>query len=171
MNETLNSQYTLENFVKTKYNQMTYAAARGVARSPGRLHNPLFIYGDAKQEKTHLLHAIGNEILKNFPDQKILYVTAETFVNELIRSVRDNTMEEFRRKYREVDALLFEDIQFLAGKPGNQEEFYNTCLSIFNAQSVLVVSSDCHPDNLPDFSAELRLLLTVGITTQCLSPK
>ena len=124
INSGLNPKYTFETFVVGSNNKFAQAAAIGVTENPGSKYNPFFIYGGVGLGKTHLMHAIGNQILMNNPNLNILYVTSETFTNQLINALRDQATEKFREKYRNIDVLLIDDIQFIANKKSTQEEFF-----------------------------------------------
>ncbi|NDA97520.1 MAG: AAA family ATPase, partial [Actinobacteria bacterium] len=126
----LNPRYTFDAFVKGASNQFSLAAALRVAETPGRSYNPLFIYGSAGLGKTHLLHAIGYYVHEHYPDLEVRYVSTETFLNEYVDGIRNNTIAAFKRRYREVDVLLIDDIQFMEGKEGLQEEFFHTFNSL-----------------------------------------
>ena len=141
----LNSRYTFERFVVGKGNELAQAAAKAVAEKPGKKYNPLFIYGGVGLGKTHLLHAIGNEILSKNPKIKLLCINAEKFTNEFVKSIREGTMEEFRKKYREPQIFLVDDIQFLAGKEATQEEFFHTFNNLYATESQIVITSDRPP--------------------------
>jgi len=129
----LNEQYTFENYVVGNSNRLAHAACQAVAKNPGKAYNPLFIYGDSGLGKTHLMKAISNTIHEQHPDFRITYIKSEDFTNELIDCLRDKTPEEFRNKYRLVDVLLIDDIQFLAGKTQTQEEFFHTFNTLYDA--------------------------------------
>ncbi len=151
----LNQKYTFENFVTGPSNRLAYAAALSVAKNPGITYNPLFIYGGVGLGKTHLLHAIGNKILQLFKDKKVLYTTCEKFTNEFIHAVRNGKAKEFKETYRSVDVLLIDDIQFLTGKEGTQEEFFHTFNALYDASKQIVISSDRSPKALPTLENRL----------------
>ena len=148
-NSSLNPKYTFDTFVVGSYNRFAHAAALAVGEAPYTSYNPLFIYGGVGLGKTHLLHAVGNKILKNNRNTKILYVTSEKFTNQLINAIRDAKMEVFRKKYREIDVLLIDDIQFIAGKERVQEEFFHTFNTLYENEKQIVLSSDKPPRNIP----------------------
>lgn len=150
----LNSKYTFETFVAGRGNELAYAACQAVAANPGVAYNPLFIYGGVGLGKTHLLQAIGNELSKK--TDKILYVTSEKFTNEYIQSVRGGRAKEFKEKYRNIDLLLVDDIQFMAGKDGTQEEFFHTFNELHQTNKQIVITSDRTPKSIP--ALEKRLL-------------
>ena len=148
-NSSLSPKYTFENFVVGDYNRFAHAAALAVGETPYTAYNPLFIYGSVGLGKTHLLHAIGNKILKNNRKAKIVYVTSEKFTNQLINAIAEDKMKIFRNKYREVDVLLIDDIQFIAGKERTQEEFFHTFNTLYENEKQIVLSSDKPPRNIP----------------------
>ena len=145
---TLISKYTFDNFIIGKSNEFAHAAALAVAKSPGKSYNPFFIYGGVGLGKTHLMHAIGNAIIKKSPNKRVLYVSSEQFTNELINALRDYKIGEFKQKYRTIDVLLVDDVQFLAGKDSTQEEFFHTFNSLYNLDKQIVLSSDHHPQSV-----------------------
>lgn len=171
----LNSKYTFDNFVIGNSNRMTHAACRGVAdnissNADTRIYNPLFIYGGAGLGKTHLMHAIGNDILTHQPKTKIKYITSENFMNELIDGIRNNTNTEFRNKYRNVDVLLIDDIQFLAKKESTQEEFFHTFNTLYEANKQIIISSDKPPNEIPKLEERLRTRFAQGLPTDIQPP-
>jgi len=138
----LNPRNTFENFVVGPTNQLAHAASIAVAQAPAQAYNPLFIYGDTGLGKTHLMHAVGHQILRNNPDAKVAYLSSEKFTNEFIHAIQENTLTKFRQRYRNVDVLLIDDIHFLAGKERIQEEFFHTFNELFEAQKQIYLSSD-----------------------------
>lgn len=152
----LNSRYTFHNFVVGKTNELARAAALAVAEKPGLVYNPLFIYGGVGLGKTHLLHAIGNHIVEHFKDKKVLYVPCEKFTSEFINAISNGTTDKFKNTYRNVDVLLIDDIQFLAGKEGTQVEFFHTFNSLHTENKQIVISSDRPPKAIS--ALEHRLL-------------
>ena len=166
----LNPRYTFETFVKGASNQFSLAAAMRVAETPGRSYNPLFIYGSAGLGKTHLLHAIGYYVHEHYPDLEVRYVSTETFLNEYVDGIRNNTIAAFKRRYREVDVLLIDDIQFMEGKEGLQEEFFHTFNSLHGANKQIIISSDRVPDAIPTLEDRLRGRFRWGLITDVQPP-
>ena len=160
---TLNPKYTFDSFVIGGSNSMAYAAAKAVAKDPAGAYNPLFLYGGVGLGKTHLMHAIGNEVKRNKPKARIIYVTSETFTNEMIQSIQDNKRVNFRRKYRNADVLMVDDIQFIAGKVGAQEEFFNTFNALHSSGKQIVISSDRPPMELTTLEERLRSRFEGGL--------
>ena len=166
----LNPRYTFETFVKGTSNQFALAAAQRVAETPGRSYNPVFIYGSAGLGKTHLLHAIGYYVHQNYAHYEVRYVSTETFLNEYVDGIRSNTIAAFKRRYREVDVLLIDDIQFMEGKEGLQEEFFHTFNSLHGANKQIVISSDRMPDAIPTLEDRLRGRFRWGLITDIQPP-
>ena len=167
---TLISKYTFENFIIGKSNEFAHAAALAVAKSPGKSYNPFFIYGGVGLGKTHLMHAIGNAIVKKSPNKRVLYVSSEQFTNELINALRDYKIAEFKQKYRTIDVLLVDDVQFLAGKDSTQEEFFHTFNSLYNLDKQIVLSSDRHPQSVAGIEERLRSRFDWGLVTDIQKP-
>ncbi len=160
----MNPNYSFDTFVVGDNNRFAHAAALVVAESPGTAYNPLYIYGGVGLGKTHLMHAIGNEVAKRHKDFKILYVTSENFMNEFINSlIKDNGMENFRNKYRNIDLLLIDDIQFIAGKDRLQEEFFNTFNDLREHGKQIILSSDKLPRDIPLLEDRLKSRFEWGI--------
>lgn len=155
INTSLNPRNTFENFVVGDNNQMAAAAARAVADSPGQSYNPLFLYGETGLGKTHLMHAIGHAILHRRPDTRIAYLSAEKFTNDFIQAIQENALIKFRQRYRHVDVLLIDDIQFLAGKERSQEEFFHTFNDLHGAGKQIVLSSDRRASEIEKLEARL----------------
>ena len=166
----INPKYTFDEFVTGSSNQFAYAAAMAVANNPATTYNPLFVYGGVGLGKTHLVNAIGNEILKNDPQMAICYYTSEKFMNELINSLRYNKMDEFRNKFRTMDVLLIDDIQFIAGKERTQEEFFHTFNSLYESQKQIVVTSDKFPKEIPGLEERLRSRFEWGLIADIQAP-
>ena len=166
----LNPKYTFSTFVVGNNNRFAHAAALAVAEAPAASYNPLFIYGGVGLGKTHLMHAIGNEILKNNKNSKILYVTSEVFTNELINAINDNTSDQFRNKYRNIDVLLIDDIQFIAGKERCQEEFFHTFNTLYESGKQIILSSDRTPKDIPLLEDRLKSRFEWGIIADISNP-
>ena len=166
----LNPRYTFENFVKGASNQFALAAALRVAETPARSYNPLFIYGSAGLGKTHLLQAIGWYVHAHYAHYEVRYVSTETFLNEYVDAIRTNTTAAFKRRYRDVDVLLIDDIQFMEGKEGLQEEFFHTFNSLHGANKQIVISSDRIPDAIPTLEDRLRGRFRWGLITDIQPP-
>ncbi len=166
----LNPRYTFETFVKGASNSFALAAAQRVAETPARSYNPLFIYGSAGLGKTHLLHAIGHYVLQNYSHYQVRYISTETFLNEYVDGIRNNTIANFKRRYRDIDVLLIDDIQFMEGKEGLQEEFFHTFNSLHGANKQIVISSDRVPDAIPNLEERLVGRFRWGLITDVQPP-
>ena len=166
----LNSEYSFPTFVKGPSNQFAHAACQAVADTPGKTYNPLFIYGSTGLGKTHLLHAVGNKVLQTRADAVVTYITSERFMNEMIYCLRFEKMHEFRRKYRNCDVLLVDDIQFIAGKVHTQEEFFHTFNALYEAKGQIVVTSDQFPQDIPDIEDRLRNRFQWGLIADIQPP-
>ena len=160
---TLNSKYTYDSFVVGSCNQFAHAASLAVAEAPGRTYNPLYIYGGVGLGKTHLMHACGQAIKEHNPQLKLCYLSSEKFMNELISSIRYDKTHGFREKYRSVDVLLIDDVQFMAGKERTQEEFFHTFNSLYDQQKQIVISSDCPPREIPTLEERLHSRFEWGL--------
>ena len=165
----LNPRYTFENFVVGPSNEYATAVAMNVAKFPGQ-SNPLFLYGNSGLGKTHLMQAIGNQILKNAPDKKVVYITSEKFTNDMTNSLRDKDMESFRHRYREIDVLLVDDVQFIEGKEGTQEEFFHTFNDLYLNNKQIVLTSDRKPKDLTTLEERLRTRFEWGLSTDIIIP-
>ncbi len=168
--ERLNPKYTFETFVVGSSNQFAHAAARAVAESPSRSYNPLFLYGPVGLGKTHLLHAIGHHVRTRHPGLKVQYLTAEQFVNQLINSLRFKSMPSFRERFRSIDVLLVDDIQFLANKERTQEEFFHTFNTLYTSQRQIILSSDSSPRAIPAIEERLRSRFEWGLIADIQAP-
>ena len=166
----LNSKYLFENFVIGNSNRFAHAAALAVAEAPAKVYNPLFLYGDVGLGKTHLMHAIGNRVKQKYPEMKVLYISSETFTNEMIFSIQKNSMEAFRNKYRNIDCLLIDDIQFLRKKESTQEEFFHTFNALHDANKQIIISSDRKPKEIETLESRLRSRFEWGLTADVQAP-
>ncbi len=167
----LNPRYIFENFIVGSFNELSHAAATAVSKSPGIIYNPLFIYGGVGLGKTHLLQAIGNEIIKNSPRKKVKYLSSEKFTSEVVTAIKNHSMESLKSLYREIDVLIIDDIQFLAGKEKTQEEFFHTFNALYNKDKQIVLSSDRPPASIPSMEERLRSRFEGGMITDISLPE
>lgn len=169
-NTNIIKKFNFNNFVVGENNRFATAAAQSVAKDPGKSYNPLFLYGDVGLGKTHLMHAVGNEILKNNNNAKILYISSEQFVNDMVDSIKDKTINEFRDKYRTLDVLMIDDIQFIGGKDRCQEEFFHTFNHLSQSEKQIIITSDRPPKDISNLSDRLKSRFEGGLTCDIKKP-
>lgn len=166
----LNAKYRFDNFVVGPSNRFAHAASLAISQSPAKTYNPFFIYGGVGLGKTHLMHAIGNEVIKNSAKAKTLYISSEEFTNQLITAIQKRTTQEFRKRYRTLDVLLIDDIHFIAGKEATQEEFFHTFNSLYDAHKQIILSSDQQPKEIPALEERLVSRFAWGLITDIQPP-
>lgn len=159
----LNPKYTFGSFIVGNRNRLAHAAAKAVAETPGKLYNPLYLYGGVGLGKTHLMQAVGNEIIAKDPNKKVLYVSCETFTNEFVSSIQGAKRDEFKKKYRNIDVFLVDDIQFMAGKEGTQEEFFHTFNALYQSDRQIIITSDKVPSEIKDLEERLSSRFSMGM--------
>ena len=169
-NNSLNPKYTFNTYVVGESNHFAHAAALAVAETPGEAYNPLFLYSGVGLGKTHLMHAIGNFVLQKNPEAKVLYITSEKFTNELINAIQNNTTEDFRKKYRSIDLLLIDDIQFFIGKERCQEEFFHTFNDLYENKKQIIISSDKPPKDINPLEERLKNRFEWGLIADIQPP-
>lgn len=162
----LNPEFTFDTFVEGKSNQIARAVAIQIGQNPGIAYNPLFIYGGVGLGKTHLMHAVGNEVLNSNPSARVIYLHSDRFVGEMVKALQHNRIDEFKKRYRYVNALLIDDVQFFAGKERTQEEFFHTFNALFDSRQQIVLTSDCFPKEVPGLDDRLRSRFGWGLTVQ-----
>lgn len=171
MQSGLNTVYTFDSFVEGKANQLAFAAAQQVANNPGGAYNPLFIYGGVGLGKTHLIHAIGNQVLKKNAKAKVLYLSSERFVQDMVLGIRHNKMEEFKKFYRSLDTLIIDDIQMFATRTGTQEEFFHTFNALLEGNKQVILTSDKYPKEIDGLEDRLKSRLGWGLTIEVEPPE
>jgi chromosomal replication initiator protein len=167
----LNANFTFDSFVEGKSNQLSRAAALQVAENPGNAYNPLFIYGGVGLGKTHLMHAIGNQMLRRNPNARVVYLHSERFVADMIKALQHNTINDFKRYYRSVDGLLIDDIQFFAGKERSQEEFFHTFNALLESEQQIVLTCDRYPKEVDGLEERLKSRFGWGLTVAIEPPE
>ena len=170
-NTNLNPKYTFDSFIVGPFNELAQAAGWAITKEPGQVYNPLFIYGGVGLGKTHLLQAIGNEVVKNFEDKKVKYIPTEKFVAEVISSIRNRETEKLKAKYQKVDVLIIDDVQFLTGKEKTQEEFFYIFNSLYEKNKQIIISSDRTPKSIPALTERLRSRFEGGMITDISFPE
>lgn len=168
--QMLNGRYKLDNFVVGMHNRLPHAACTAVANMPGGIYNPLYIYGSVGLGKTHLIQAVGIEILKNFPDMVVKYITAERFVSEVVEAIGKRHMNSFKQQYRNVDCFLLDDVQFFANKNSSQQEFFHTFNELYDANKQIIITSDRPPSELDNLDERLKSRFGMGMVVELLTP-
>ncbi len=169
-NANLNPRYTFENFVVGNTNRLSHATAQAVSNNPGTQHNPFYIYGGVGLGKTHLIQAVGNEVLRKKPNKKVIYVSCENFMNEFVSSISSGNKEEFKNRYRNADLILIDDIQFIAGKSGTQEEFFHTFNALYQKNKQIILTSDKVPQDIPKLEERLASRFQSGMIADIQPP-
>ncbi len=164
LQSNINRNFTFDTFIEGKSNQLARAASMQIGENPGKVYNPLFIYGGVGLGKTHLMHAVGNTILANNPSARVVYLHSEGFVAQMVKALQHNTIDDFKRKYRSVNALLIDDIQFFAGKERSQEEFFHTFNALFESQQQIILTSDRFPKEVSGLEERLKSRFGWGLT-------
>lgn len=159
----LNPKYTFDNFIIGPFNEIAYAAAMAIVEEPGKSYNPLFVYGEVGLGKTHLIQAIGNKIKQNDPSKKVKYIPAEKLISTIVNAIRGQSVEELKKNLRDIDVLIVDDIQFIAGKDKTQEEFFHTFNSLYQKNKQIILSSDRHPNNIPAVTERLKSRFNGGM--------
>jgi chromosomal replication initiator protein len=167
---SLSARYSFDTFIVGPSNQFAHAASRAVAEAPARSYNPLFIYGGVGLGKTHLMHAIGHYVITHQRNLKLTYISSERFMNEMVNAIRYDRILDFRERYRSVDVLLVDDVQFLAGREGTQTEFFHTFNALYDSQKQIVISSDCPPHEIPQLEERLRSRFEWGLIADIQPP-
>ncbi len=168
--QMLNSRYKLDNFVVGLHNRLPHAACTAVANMPGGIYNPLYIFGSVGLGKTHLIQAVGNEVLKNFPDMVVKYITAERFVTEVVDAIGKRQMPAFKQQYRNVDCFLLDDVQFFGNKNSSQQEFFHTFNELYDANKQIIITSDRPPSELDDLDERLKSRFGMGMVVELMTP-
>jgi chromosomal replication initiator protein len=170
VNSNLNNRYNFNSFVIGSNNELAYAACRSVAENPGKNYNPLFVYGGVGLGKTHLLQSTGNEVLKNFPDKKVKYISMERFANELVSAIQTSKAKDFKNEYIQLDVLIIDDVQFLSNKEKTQEEFFHVFESLYQLEKQIIISSDRPPKSIPTLEDRLRSRFEGGMMADISKP-
>jgi len=169
--DNLNPRYTFENFIIGPFNELAHAAAQAIIKQPGIVYNPLFIYGNTGNGKTHLIQSVGNLVKAHNPDKKVFYMTSEKFTVEYINSVQQNKVNNFKDKYRKYDLLIMDDIQFLSGKDKTQEELFHLFNTLYDNNKQIIFSSDKHPNFIPGLEERLKSRFNQGMMVDISEPE